>query len=93
MCGWCGGCRLFLHSRILSLSLAHRFSLAGLFLRICGMVMVGLDAVGEAKILQQKSILTTPRLLQVSIVAHTPFSIHSAKSARSRAGVGPAVGG
>lgn len=82
---------LTLHSINLSLSLAHLLSLAGRFLRLRG--MAGLVASGEAWILHQKSMRTTPCLLTVSIVAQIPLSTHSSKSVSSRDGVGPAAGG
>ena len=83
-------CRFSLHSRIFSLSRARLLSLAGLRLR--GMAGLAAVAVGIAEILHQKSTMTTPCLLTVSIVAQTPFSTHSSNRVSSRDCVKPAAG-
>ena len=88
-------CLASFHSLVLSTSLAlflpavrlrrlpERVRSAVVATAVCGLTLI----------LQQNSTLTSPRLLNVSSVAQTPFSTHSSKRVRRRDGVGPAAGG
>jgi len=91
--GGVGFCHLSLHATILSLSRAVFLLLAGRFLHLRGTAGLAVVAADGVRILQQKSMFTTPLLFTVSMGAHTPHSIHSSNRARSRDGVRPAAGG